>query len=83
MTAFNSKFGGFNKTPVGRVQTPTLALLAEREQEIGDFVSEDYFEVVGNFGVSAGSYLGRWFDPDFKKREDQPHARAAPRPRPS
>jgi len=76
MTAFNSKFGGFNKTPVGRVQTPTLALLAEREQEIGDFVSEGYFEVVGNFSVIAGTYLGRWFDPDFKKSEDKPHARA-------
>ncbi|HRQ89943.1 MAG TPA: DNA topoisomerase, partial [Bacteroidia bacterium] len=76
MTAFNSKFGGFNKTPVGRVQTPTLALLAEREQEIGDFVSEDYFEVVGQFGVAAGVYAGRWFDPAFKKREDKPHARA-------
>jgi DNA topoisomerase-3 len=75
MTAFNSKFGGFNKTPVGRVQTPTLALLAEREQEIADFVSEDYFEVVGSFSVSAGTYLGRWFDPGFKKIEDKPHAR--------
>lgn len=75
MTAFNSKFGGFNKTPVGRVQTPTLALLAEREQEIGDFVSEDYFEVVGSFSVSAGTYLGRWFDPAFKKSEDKPQAR--------
>jgi DNA topoisomerase-3 len=76
MTAFNSKFGGFNKTPVGRVQTPTLALLAEREQEIADFVSEDYFEVVGNFTVAAGTYPGRWFDPNFKKNEDTPHARA-------
>ncbi len=76
MTAFNSKFGGFNKTPVGRVQTPTLALLAEREQEIADFVSEDYFEVVGSFSVAAGLYAGRWFDPVFKKSEDRPHARA-------
>ncbi|MEM7697535.1 MAG: DNA topoisomerase III [Verrucomicrobiota bacterium] len=76
MTAFNSKFGGFNKTPVGRVQTPTLALLTERELEIADFVSEDYFEVHGTFGVTAGTYLGRWFDESFKKSEDQPHARA-------
>lgn len=76
MTAFNSKFGGFNKTPVGRVQTPTLALLAEREQEIDDFVSEDYFEVHGTFDVKAGEYLGRWFDESFKKSEDKPHARA-------
>lgn len=76
MTAFNSKFGGFNKTPVGRVQTPTLALLAEREQEISDFVSEDYFEVHGTFAVKAGNYPGRWFDESFKKSEDKPHARA-------
>ena len=76
MTAFNSKFGGFNKTPVGRVQTPTLALLAEREREIDDFVSENYFEIHGSFGVSAGTYLGRWFDETFKKSEDKPHARA-------
>jgi DNA topoisomerase-3 len=76
MTAFNSKFGGFNKTPVGRVQTPTLALLAEREQEIEDFVSADYFEVHGTFGVAAGTYSGRWFDPSYKKSEEKPHARA-------
>tara|TARA_R110000850_G_scaffold242756_4_gene367566 strand:+ start:443 stop:3106 length:2664 start_codon:yes stop_codon:yes gene_type:complete len=76
MTAFNSKFGGFNKTPVGRVQTPTLALLAEREGEIDRFVSEDYFEVHGSFGVSAGKYTGRWLDESFKKSEDKPHARA-------
>ena len=76
MTAFNSKFGGFNKTPVGRVQTPTLALLAEREQEIEDFVSEDYFEVHGTFTVQSGKYPGRWFDPTYKKSEDKPHGRA-------
>ena len=76
MTAFNSKFGGFNKTPVGRVQTPTLALLAEREREIDEFVSEDYFEVHGTFKVTAGDYLGRWFDESFKKTEEKPHARA-------
>src|SRR5512134_897934 len=34
MTAFNSKDGGFYKTTVGRVQTPTLAVLVEREQRI-------------------------------------------------
>ena len=76
MTAFNSKFGGFNKTPVGRVQTPTLALLAERESEIDQFVSEDYFEVHATFGVKAGDYLGRWFSETYKKSEDKPHARA-------
>ncbi len=34
MTAFNSKSGGFHLTTVGRVQTPTLAILVEREERI-------------------------------------------------
>lgn len=76
MTAYNSRFGGFNKTPVGRVQTPTLALLAEREVEIANFVEEPYFEVHGDFGVAAGEYHGRWFDESYKKSEDLPHGRA-------
>src|SRR5713226_1518511 len=38
MTAFNSKSGGFYKTPVGRVQTPTLAIVVEREHKIKKFI---------------------------------------------
>ena len=40
LTALNSRHGGFRLTPVGRVQTPTLAILARREQEIENFVSD-------------------------------------------
>ncbi|MGH8047867.1 MAG: DNA topoisomerase III [Chthoniobacterales bacterium] len=71
MTAFNSKGGGFQLTPVGRVQTPTLAILAEREEKIRAFKPRPYFEVHGDFGVAAGSYRGRWFDEKFKKSEDE------------
>ena len=53
MTAFNSKGGGFQLTPVGRVQTPTLAILAEREISIRDFVPRTYFEVFGDFEVGT------------------------------
>lgn len=67
MTAFNSKGGGFQLTPVGRVQTPTLAILAERETKIREFKPRTYFEVFGDFGVAAGSYRGRWLDEKFKK----------------
>jgi DNA topoisomerase-3 len=67
MTAFNSRDGGFQLTPVGRVQTPTLAILAEREVRIRDFKPKTYFEVFGDFLVAAGSYRGRWFDEAFKK----------------
>ncbi len=75
MTAFNSKEGGFYKTPVGRVQTPTLAIMVERESRIRAFVSRDYWEVEGEFQCLAGTYRGRWFDDKFKKAEDE-HARA-------
>lgn len=69
MTAFNSKDGGFFKTPVGRVQTPTLAIVMEREERIRRFVSRDYWEVHATFVAAAGLYEGRWFDPEFKKNE--------------
>ena len=76
MTAFNSKAGGFQLTTVGRVQTPTLAILVDREAKIRAFVPRDYWEVVGTFGARAGEYNGRWFDEAFKKSDDDPDARA-------
>lgn len=45
----------------GRVQTPTLAILVHREQEIKTFVPKDYWEVHATFGAQAGIYVGRWF----------------------
>ena len=67
MTAFNNKTGGFNLTTVGRVQTPTLAILVEREAKIRKFVARDYWEVLGTFAAKAGQYEGRWFDEKFQK----------------
>ena len=75
MTAFNSKSGGFHLTTVGRVQTPTLALMVEREERIRKFVARTYFEIHATFDVKAGQYAGRWFDEKFKKGDDE-HARA-------
>ena len=75
MTAFNSQEGGFYKTTVGRVQTPTLAILVEREKTIRAFEPRDYWEVEAEFQAVAGTYRGRWFDEKFKKAEDE-HARA-------
>ncbi len=67
MTAFNSRDGGFFLTTVGRVQTPTLAVVVEREEKIRKFVSRDYWEVHATFGAQAGEYAGKWFDPKWKK----------------
>ncbi|MFZ9263841.1 MAG: DNA topoisomerase III [Polynucleobacter sp.] len=67
MTAFNSKSGGFFLTTVGRVQTPTLSIVVEREELIRKFISRDYWEVTAEFICAAGIYQGKWFDPKFKK----------------
>src|SRR5260370_9850535 len=67
MTAFNSKSGGFHLTTVGRVQTPTLAILVEREDKIRKFVAKDYLEVHATFQAATGTYPGRWFDENFAK----------------
>ena len=76
MTAFNSKTGGFHLTTVGRVQTPTLAILVEREDKIKRFVPRDYWEIHGTFAAKAGEYKGRWFDENFTKREGDDQLRA-------
>ncbi len=70
MTAFNSQDGGFYLTTVGRVQTPTLTIVVEREEQIKRFVSRPYWEVRAGFSVASGEYLGRWFDPAFKKDDE-------------
>ena len=70
MTAFNSRDGGFFLTTVGRVQTPTLAVVVEREEQIRKFVSRDYWEIHAEFAAAAGTYPGKWFDPAWKKEED-------------
>ncbi len=76
MTAFNSKMGGFFKTPVGRVQTPTLAILVEREERIRKFIPRDFWEVLGTFDCAAGQYTGRWFDEKFARSETDEQLKA-------
>jgi len=70
MTAFNSKTGGFHLTTVGRVQTPTLAIVVEREERIKGFQVRDYWEVHATFAAAAGSYPGRWFDEEFTRTKN-------------
>src|SRR4051812_40839738 len=70
MTAFNSKEGGFFLTTVGRVQTPTLSIVVEREEKIRRHVARDYWEVKATFDAVAGQYDAKWVDPAFKKDED-------------
>src|SRR3954469_2722076 len=76
MTAFNSRDGGFFLTTVGRVQTPTLAVVVVREEQIRKFVSRDYWEIHASFLAEAGEYPGKWFDPKWKKNPDDAELRA-------
>ena len=76
MTAFNSRDGGFFLTTVGRVQTPTLSIMVEREEKIRKHVSRDYWEIKATFAAQAGEYDGKWFDPKWKKNPDDAEARS-------
>lgn len=49
---------------IGRVQTPTLALIVQKQKEIDAFVAEDYFEVQADFG----GYTGMWIDKEEHTR---------------
>ncbi len=58
------------------MQTPTLAILVEREEKIKKFKPRAYWEVEGIFGAAAGEYKGKWFDEKFKGKDEDEHARA-------
>ncbi|MBK7864734.1 MAG: DNA topoisomerase 3 [Archangiaceae bacterium] len=62
--AYTVRFGP-DLLSVGRVQTPTLAMLVERDRAIAAFVPEKYCEVKASFGA----YSGTWFDPKKKAAE--------------
>jgi len=46
---------------VGRVMTPTLAILVKRELEIQNFKSKPYWTLEAIFGAAEGNYKGKWF----------------------
>src|SRR5213595_2158509 len=62
---------GSTVTSLGRVQTPTLAIIVDRERKIQEFKPRELHEIIGTFRAAAGQYAGRWFDEAFKKDEDE------------
>ena len=72
LTVLQSAAGGFHVTPTGRVQTPTLAILAARQKETLAFQPETYHEVRATFAAAAGPYTGKWYDPQWKRDEKNP-----------
>jgi DNA topoisomerase-3 len=54
---------------LGRVQTPTLKLLVDRELEIFGHRPQKYYKILGSFDASdhhCKEYQGTWFDPGLK-----------------
>lgn len=66
---------GGTAATVGRVQTPTLSLVYQREMEIRNFQPRDYWRIEARFQVAQGEYTGIYQKPDFKKGTDE-HDRA-------
>ena len=62
---------GSTVTSLGRVQTPTLTIIVDREKKIQDFKPRELHEIIGKFRATAGEYPGRWFDEPFKKDETE------------
>ena len=70
---FGSRAG--NVATVGRVQTPTLAIVVHRELEIRNFVPRDYWRVTATFQIANGTYEGTFQRPSFKKNPADDHDR--------
>ncbi len=64
-----------NVASVGRVQTPTLAIVFARELEIRDFKPRPYWRVTAKFEIAMGTYDGVYQRPNFKKAENDEHDR--------
>jgi DNA topoisomerase-3 len=77
--AFTVRLGGRKSKEtvnLGRVQTPTLAIIVTREREIQAFQPRDYWNAKGIFDVSGETYEGIWIREDFKKNPADPDDRA-------
>ncbi|MCF0223165.1 MAG: DNA topoisomerase 3, partial [Fibrobacter sp.] len=71
LTAYNSSMGGFQITPCGRVQTPTLAIIVKREEERHQFVPRKFWTVDAQFDNDGNTYQGKWFTPSGDSRQKQ------------
>lgn len=57
---------------VGRVQTPTLAMIVERQEQIDAFQPKKFWKILADFKVANGEYTGVYIKPDFKADKDSP-----------
>jgi DNA topoisomerase-3 len=67
--------GNRSRHSVGRVQTPTLAMIVQREDAIRNFVAKPYLEIHAVLGVNAGEYPAKWINQTFQPNEQNPEAK--------
>ncbi len=70
---FGSRAG--NVASVGRVQTPTLAIVFNRELEIRNFKPRAFWRITAQFQIAKGQYEGVYQRANFKKAENDDHDR--------
>ncbi len=70
---FGSRAG--NVASVGRVQTPTLAIVYARELEIRNFKARPFWRITADFEIAKGVYEGVYQRPNFKKSDEDEHDR--------
>lgn len=64
------------KANIGRVVSPTLRIIVDREREIKNFVPKAFYEVYGKFSSASGDYFGSYLIPPdhkqtrFSKKDD-------------
>ena len=75
LTAYNSSMGGFQVTPCGRVQTPTLAIIVNREEERLQFVPQKFWTVEAEFDNDGSHYPGKWFTTSKEDGKDKRKSR--------
>jgi DNA topoisomerase-3 len=56
---------------LGRVQTPVLAIIVGREDEINNFTPTEYFQILGTFASNKGNYQGLWANNEGKNQVDE------------
>lgn len=61
----------------GRVQTPTLALVVQREREIKNFVPQPYWVIEATFSAGQGHYTGTWYENESKRNRFDDESEAA------
>ena len=67
VTIKRNKASSRQVSTVGRVQTPTLSLVIEREHEIQNFKPQTYYSIRANFEIANGVYQGIFQKEDFKR----------------